>query len=143
MAVRLFSELVYGVNLNSNFLSNYRKERKLPDVLSIVDVWEIIVGIDNIKHKTIISLIYSCGLRTSECVNIKIRYIDSERMLIKVEQPKGIKDRFVPLSEKCFLYYGNITKHINRNYFLFEGQIKDSYSTRIIQAILKAAVIKK
>lgn len=142
MAVRLFSELVYGVKLNSIFLSNYRKERKLPDVLSVDEVCKIIAGIENIKHRTIISLIYSCGLRISECVKLKIKDIDSERMLIKVEQSKGSKDRFVPLSGKMLSLLREYYKTYKPKLFLFEGQIKESYSTRSIQAILKAAVLK-
>jgi site-specific recombinase XerD len=142
IAVKLFSELVYGIKLNSNFLSNYRKERKLPDVLSIDEVSKIIAGIKNIKHKTIISLIYSCGLRISECVNLKIRDIDSERMLIKVEQSKGNKDRFIPLSNKMLLLLRDYYKDYKPKEFLFEGQVNSFYSARSIQAILKAALAK-
>ncbi len=142
MAVRLFSELVFGIKLNINFLSNYRKERKLPDVLSIEEVKSIIENIDNVKHKTIISLIYSCGLRISECVNVKINDIDSKRMLIKVVQSKGNKDRFVPLSNKMLLLLREYYKEYKPKEFLFEGQFEKYYSARSIQAILKNALAK-
>lgn len=142
MAVRLFSDLVLGLKLHCDFLSNYRKERKLPDVLSIEQIKSIINSIDNLKHKTIISLIYSCGLRISECVNIKIKDIDSDRMLIKVVQSKGNKDRYVPLSNKMLSLLREYYKVYKPKNFLFEGQVKESYSARSIQVILKAALAR-
>jgi len=142
MAVRLFSELVYGIKLHSNFLSNYRKERKLPDVLSIEEIKQVIDSIENIKHKTIISLIYSSGLRISECVNIKISDIDSKRMMIKIVQSKGNKDRYVPLSNKMLLLLREYYKEYKPTEFLFEGQVQKYYSVRSIQAILKSALVK-
>lgn len=142
MAVRLYSDLVWGLRLHSNFLSKYRKERKLPDVLSIEEIKQVIESIENLKHKTIISLIYSCGLRISECVNIKIKDIDSDRMLIKVVQSKGNKDRYVPLSNKMLLLLRNYYKVYEPKHFLFEGQKKDFYSSRSIQAILKAVLAR-
>lgn len=95
MAVKLYPEIIFKQNLNSDFLRGYRKERKLPDVSSIEEIKKVIDCIKNLKHKTIISLIYLCGLRISECVNIKISDIDSKRMMIKIVESKGNKDRYV------------------------------------------------
>ncbi|BDQ03591.1 MAG: integrase [Ignavibacterium sp.] len=142
MAVKLYSEIVFGVKLNSNFLRGYRKERKLPDVLSIEEVKSIINCIENLKHRTIISLIYSCGLRISECVNLKVKDIDSKRMLLRIEQSKGNKDRFVPLSDKMLALLREYYKVYKPNEFIFEGQFEKYYSTRSIQAILKRALRK-
>jgi site-specific recombinase XerD len=142
MAVKLFSELVLGIKLNSNFLSHYRKERKLPDVLSIEEIKQVIGSIENLKHRTIISLIYSCGLRISECVNIKVSDIDSKRMMTKVVQSKGNKDRYVPLSNKMLLLLREYYKDYKPKEFLFEGQIEQYYSVRSIQSILKSAISK-
>lgn len=140
MAVKLYSEIIFNQKLNSDFLKGYRKERKLPDVLSIDEVKAVIDSIDNLKHKTIISLIYSCGLRVSECVNLKIKDIDSKRMLIRVEQSKGNKDRFVPISNKMLLLLREYYKEYKPTEFLYEGQFEKFYSARSIQAILKKAV---
>lgn len=142
MAVRLYSDLVLGLKLHSNFLSKYRKERKLPDVLSIEETRTVINSIGNLKHKTIISLIYSSGLRISECVNIKVKDIDSKRMLIKVVQSKGNKDRYIPLSNKMLLLLRDYYNAYHPKHFLFEGQVKESYSARSIQAILKTSLAK-
>lgn len=142
MAVKLYSEIIFKQNLNSDFLRGYRKERKLPDVLSIEEIKQVIDGIENLKHKTIISLIYSCGLRISECVNIKISDIDSKRMMIKIVESKGNKDRYVPLSNKMLLLLREYYKEYKPKEFLFEGQFKKFYSARSIQTILKSALAK-
>ncbi|KAF0153056.1 MAG: Integrase [Ignavibacteria bacterium] len=142
MAVRLYSEVIFKQNLTSDFLRGYRKERKLPDVLCIDEIKTIIEKIDNLKHKTIISLIYSCGLRISECVNLKVSDIDSKRMMIKIVQSKGNKDRYVPLSNKMLLLLREYYKEYKPKEFLFEGQIQKYYSARSIQAILKTALAK-
>jgi len=142
MAVKLYSEIVFGIKLNSDFLRGYRKERKLPDVLSIEEIKTIINNIENLKHKTIISLIYSCGLRISECINLKIKDIDSKRMLLRINQSKGNKDRFVPLSDKMLALLREYYKVYKPTEFIFEGQFEKYYSTRSIQAILKRALRK-
>ena len=142
MSVKLFSDLILRIKLHSNFLSHYRKERKLPDVLSIDEIKLVIDSIENLKHITIISLIYSCGLRISECVNVKIKDIDSKRMMIKVVQSKGNKDRYIPLSNKMLLLLCEYYKDYKPKEFLFEGQIEKYYSARSIQAILKSAISK-
>lgn len=142
MAVKLYSEIIFKQNLTSDFLKGYRKERKLPDVLSIEEIKSIINCIENLKHRTIISLIYSCGLRISECVNLKIKDIDSKRMLVRIDQSKGNKDRFIPISNKMLLLLREYYKEYKPTEFLFEGQFAKYYSARSIQAILKQAVKK-
>lgn len=142
MALRLYSELILGKPLKNNFLNRIKRPKKLPDVLSIEEVKQVIDSIDNLKHKAIISLIYSCGLRISECINLKVSDIDSKRMLIKIVQSKGNKDRYVQLSPKLLellrAYYLEY-KPINH---LFQGQTKDEYSAKSIQNVLKKALQK-
>ncbi|NMB83555.1 MAG: tyrosine-type recombinase/integrase [Ignavibacteria bacterium] len=142
MAVKLYSEIIFNQKLNSDFLHGYRKERKLPDVLSIEEIKQVIDCIENLKHKTIISLIYSCGLRISECVNIKISDIDSKRMMIKIAESKGNKDRYVPISNKMLSLLREYYKQYRPKEFLFEGQVQKYYSVRSIQSILKSALAK-
>ena len=142
MAVKLYSQIIFNQQLNSDFLHGYRTERKLPDVLSTEEVKSIINCIDNLKHRTIISLVYSGGLRLSECVNLKIKDIDSQRMLLKIDQSKGKKDRFVPLSNKMLFLLREYYKEYKPSEFIFEGQFEKYYSARSIQAILKKAVTK-
>ncbi|MGK0469248.1 MAG: integrase/recombinase XerD [Clostridium sp.] len=76
-----------------------KKEYKLPNVLSFQDVTKILVALKNEKHKTILFLTYSAGLRIGEVIKLKSQDIDSQRMLIHVIQGKGKKDRYTVLSE--------------------------------------------
>ncbi len=116
---------------------------KLPTVMSMEDVVRILNAIDNVKHKIIISLIYSTGLRLKEVVNLKLTHIDSRAMCIKVVAGKGKKDRFVALSEqilpslrKYYLQYKPVE-------YLFNGTKKGSpYSSRSVQHILKSTLCK-
>jgi len=142
MAVKLYSEIIVNQKMNSDFLHGYRKERKLPDILSVEEIQKIIECIGNLKHKTIISLIYSSGLRISECINLKVKDVDSQRMLLKINQSKGKKDRFVPLSAKMLTLLRDYYKEYKPKEFLFEGQFEKYYSARSIQSVLKNALNK-
>ncbi len=142
MALRLFSELVLGKKLNNDYLKGIKRKSTLPDVLSIQEVKDVIDSIENLKHKAIISLIYSCGLRISECINLKIADIDSKRMLIKIVQGKGKKDRLVQLSPKLLELLRSYYKQYNPKEHLFQGQFKDEYSAKSIQNVLRKALDK-
>lgn len=119
-----------------------KKEKKLPEILSTDDVKNILDSILNLKHKTLITLIYSAGLRVGEALNIRANDIDSKRMLIHIKSAKGKKDRYTLLSanflELLRLYY----KTYKPKDYLFEGQKGGLYSTSSAQNILKKAAKK-
>lgn len=142
MALKLYSELVLGRILKNDYLKRIKRKSTLPDVLSIEEIKQVLDSIDNLKHKAIISLIYSCGLRISECINLKNIDIDSKRMLIKIVQGKGKKDRLVQLSPKLLDLLRDYYKEYKPKVHLFQGQSKDEYSARSIQKILKKALEK-
>jgi len=77
-----------------------KKPRKLPTVLTQEEIWKIINAADNVKHRLILMATYSAGLRASEVIALKPEHIDSERMLVKVVDGKGRKDRYTLLSVK-------------------------------------------
>jgi len=77
-----------------------RKPRKLPQVLPMEEIWDIIHATNNLKHKMILMTTYSAGLRASETIRLKTENIDSKAMLIKVEDGKGQKDRYSLLSKR-------------------------------------------
>jgi len=92
----------YGTVLKREFvyeIKRPKKDKKLPVVLSREEVSQIISSITNIKHKAIIMLIYSSGLRVSEVVKLRVEDIDAQRKLIYVRNAKGRKDRYTILSE--------------------------------------------
>lgn len=74
-------------------------EKKLPVLLSQKEVMKILNYLQNQKHRTILYLTYSAGLRVSEVVNLKLENINFDRMLIHIVQAKGRKDRYTILSE--------------------------------------------
>lgn len=116
---------------------------KLPAVMSAGEVKQIITSIKNIKHKTIISLIYSTGMRLSEAAHLKMENIDSKTMKIKVVDGKGKKDRFVPLSAQLLqelrLYYLQYKPQV---YLFNSSKAGAKYSVRSIQHILQQVLIK-
>lgn len=97
-------KLLFGEVLKSKIeiseIDRPRPERRLPNVLSKEEVKAILQATSNIKHKAMLSLIYACGLRRSELLNLKLTDVDSKRGLLIIRNAKGRKDRVVPLSEK-------------------------------------------
>lgn len=139
-AIKMFFNGLLRKNYQLNYLFPDRYERKLPDVLDKSEVQQIIQSIQNLKHRTIISLIYSAGLRLNEVIEMKVNDIDSKRMLIKVRQGKGNKDRYVMLSEKMLSLLREYYKAYKPKEYLFEGQKGGKYSTRSIQAVFQQAL---
>jgi integrase/recombinase XerD len=79
-------------------MSPVRKEQKLPQVLSVEEVTRLLKATSNLKHRAALSIAYGAGLRASEVTHLKITDIDSERMIIRVQQGKGRRDRYAMLS---------------------------------------------
>ena len=94
---------------------------------------------ENLKHKTILCLAYSGGLRISEIVNLKIRDIDSKRMVITLRQAKGKKDRQVMLSEKLLIMLRVYFKEYRPKQWLFEGYGGEQYSVRSVSKVMEHA----
>jgi len=79
-------------------MSPVRKEQKLPRVLSVEHVARLLQAVTNLKHRAALSIAYGAGLRASEVTHLKIADVDSERMILRVEQGKGRRDRYAMLS---------------------------------------------
>lgn len=116
-----------------------RKEHTLPDVLSRNEIKAMLAATTNIKHKCIIGLIYSCGLRRSELINLKINDIDSERLQIKIKNAKGKKDRYTHLSESLLSMLREYFKEHHPQHYLFNGEFGQSYSATSVQKVIKQA----
>ncbi len=119
-----------------------RKPVYLPTVLSAKDISELIRVTNNLKHKTILLLIYSGGLRLGELLNLRIGDIDSEAMKIHIRQAKGKKDRYIMLSEKTLSMLRNYYKKYQPHDFLIEGQKGGKYSPTSVQSVFKTALKK-
>lgn len=112
-------------------------ETKLPSILSKQEVNKLLYVTQNLKHKTILTLIYACWLRLAECTHLKISDIDPENMTLKIQQAKWKKDRYVPLSSKLLYILRDYYKEYKPKQYVFEWQSWGPYSERSIQQIMK------
>lgn len=141
-AIKFYYERVLKGDRKIYLLDRPRKEQKLPVILNKEEVKEILNCIDNIKHKAIVMLAYSAGLRLGELVRLKIKDIDSVQMQIRVEQSKGNKDRTTILSVRALEVLRKYFQQYRPKEWLFEGADGGQYSSRSIQMIVKDAVKK-
>lgn len=141
-AIKLFFKIIHDSKMVTEELHRPKNAKTLPNVLSKEEAFKLIDLTSNLKHKTLLALIYSAGLRISEAINMKITDIDSQRMLIHVKNAKGKKDRYTLLSNKVLgLLKEYYTIYKPKNY-LFEGQYGEQYSSRSAQAVLHQSAKK-
>jgi len=119
-----------------------KKQLILPKALHITEVKSLLENTENLKHNTILKLIYGMGLRVSEIINIKIEHIDSKAMRVFIVRGKGKKDRYVNLPESILPQLREYYKTYKPKEYLFEGQYGGTYSVRSIQLLFKEAVKK-
>jgi integrase/recombinase XerD len=140
-AAKLFFKTIRGSVLITEQLDRPRSEHKLPDVLSKEEISRILQALINQKHRTMLSLIYACGLRRGELLNLKPENIDSTRHLILILNAKGKKDRVVPISDKVINMLREYYKNYRPKIWLFEGQNGgEQYSETSLQKVLKMAI---
>lgn len=125
-----------------------KKEKKLPDILSQEEVYRILNSTTNLKHKSILMLVYSAGLRVSEVVRLRIADIDSLRMVIHIRDAKGKKDRYTLLSKTALETLRLYFRCYRPREWLFEGDKPNSHITertaqRVFETASKKARIKK
>jgi len=138
-AIKFYYERVLGGHRKVYLIERPRHEKKLPTVLSVEEVSKAIQTVTNIKHKAIIMVIYSGGLRISEAINLKIKDIDTKRMQIFIRDAKGRKDRYTLLSKKVIPVLREYYKEYKPKEWLFEGAAGQQYSESSIGAIVKKA----
>ena len=141
-AIKFYYEKVLGESRKFYYVDRPRREKTLPVVLNKEEVTKMIKLTDNVKHKAILMLIYSAGLRISEAINLRIEDIDSERRLIHIKGAKGKKDRTSLLSDKTLVFLREYYKLYVPKEYLFTGQYGGKYAATSIQKIVKAAAKK-
>jgi integrase/recombinase XerD len=120
-----------------------RREHRLPNVLSKEEVKAILAAPVNLKHRAMLSLIYACGLRRSELLNLKPADVDSNRKLLIIRQGKGNKDRVVAISEKTIGMLRDYYKAYRPKVWLFEGQVSgEKYPEESLAKVLKNSCAK-
>jgi integrase/recombinase XerD len=142
-AIKLFFKIIKDSKIEIDKVHRPKREKTLPNVLSKEEVKAILEAHGNIKHKAMLSLIYSCGLRRSELLHLKFSDIDSKRGIVIIRQSKGKKDRIAPLSLKILIMLRQYYTTYKPKFWLFEGQyVGEQYSEKSLQSVLKQALQK-
>ena len=142
-AIKLFYQVERDMKLEIEKVHRPKRAKKLPNVLSMAEVKELVEAPTNLKHRAMLSLIYSGGLRCGELLKLKPVHIDSERSLIFIASGKGKKDRIVPLSGRLLPMLREYYRYYRPKVYLFEGQRPgEPYSEKSLQSVLKQALAK-
>ena len=141
-AIKLFYNICLNQKEKFKYIPYARKENKLPIILSQDEVQRMFSVCDNIKHKVILALLYSVGLRVSELINLKWIHIDRSRMVINIIAAKGKKDRQVPLNDKLIPLLEKYYHHYHSKEYVLNGQVEAKYSSRSVGEIMKQLATK-
>jgi len=146
-AIKFYYEVVKGMPHRFYDIRRPQKKHKLPVVLSKKEVQRLFMVCKNIKHRCIIGLLYSAGLRRSELLNLKVQDIDSDRMCIHVKNAKGGKDRISILSKSLLTDLRKYYRQYRPKTFIVEGIKGQSYSGcsvgKVVDRMAKRANIQK
>jgi len=136
-AIKLFYSYTNNSFLDLDKLDRPKKEKRLPEVLSIDEVKSILFSVKNMKHKTLLSLLYSCGLRIGEAISLKVTSIDFSRKLLHVKSGKGRKDRYIPISPTMIVLFEKYLYQYKPKLYVFEGRSSPQYSAVSARQVLK------
>jgi integrase/recombinase XerD len=141
-AIKFYYEVVLAMPNRFYSIPRPFKKQQLPKVISQHEVSLIIKNTNNLKHKCIVSLLYGAGLRRSELINLKLVDIDSQRMVIAINNSKGGKDRLTILSETVLNDLRTYFKQWKPKIYLFEDATGGMYSAESVAKIIKSAASK-
>jgi len=142
-AIRFFYRNVLRVEWNVEHIPYQKTGTRLPVVLSGEEVIALLDAATNLKHRAILMTLYSAGLRTGEAIHLRLEDIDSQRMMIRVEQGKGRQDRYVMLSRKLLETLRRYWLMSRPDPWLFPGQVPSSPITyRSVDRIFACAKAK-
>lgn len=136
-AIKKFYEICLNQKHKFKNIPYARVEKKLPIVLSKDEIQRMFDVCDNIKHKTILSLLYACGLRVSELINLKWSNIDRSRMIINIQKGKGNKDRHVMLPQNLLSLLEKYYHEYKPKEYVLNGQNSLQYSDRSVLQVVK------
>ena len=141
-AIKLFYRNQTDSRLIPDDLERPKKSRKLPDVLALDEVKSVLGLTTNLKHRTLLSLLYACGLRIGEALKLQVSDIDKKRNFMHVRSAKGAKDRYVPVPERMIALLNKYIESYAPEHFLFEGQNGGMYSAVSARQVLKRSLQK-
>jgi integrase/recombinase XerD len=142
-SVKKFYSHIYRVEMDPGRIERPRGWRRLPNVLSKDEIKQMLGSITNDKHRLMLSIIYACGLRRSELLNLKPDDIERSRGLLRIRMAKGYKDRIVPISTRTIEMIDDYIQRYKPVNYLFEGQnAGEQYSASSLEKVLKRACQK-
>jgi len=136
-ALNSFYKITIGMPAKVAKIPYPKSEKKLPIVLSQDEVQRMFNVCENLKHKVILALLYSCGLRVSELINLQWKNIDRSRMIINILAAKGKKDRQVMLPELLIPLLENYYRAYKTKNYILSGQFSEQYSARSVGEVMK------
>jgi len=136
-AIKKFYDVCLGQKEKFKYIPYARKDGKLPIVLSVDEIQSMFTACENTKHKVILALLYSCGLRVSELINLKWQHIDRSRMIINIIQAKGNKDRQVMLTPQLIPLLEKYWNEYKSKEYVLNGQFGIQYSDRSVGEVVK------
>jgi site-specific recombinase XerD len=140
-ALKIFIVFYPHTKINDLVLERPKRSRKLPNVLSQEEVLSIIQNTKNLKHRAIIALIYSCGLRISELINMRLTDFHIERKQLIVKNGKGRKDRYVSLADSFLPLLSNYYYSYKPTIYFVEGQNGGKYSAESVRQFLRKSCL--
>lgn len=141
-AIKLFKAFYPTCKIDELQLKRPSKSKFLPTVLSKEEVIDLIRYTKNLKHRAILAMIYSAGLRISELLHLQLKHIDIDRRQIIVKNSKGRKDRNIILAESFIPLLHNYLTSYNPQLYFVEGKPTQPYSAESIRAFLHKATKK-
>jgi integrase/recombinase XerD len=142
-SVKKFYGKIYESVIDPGKIGRPRTRHQLPNVLSKEAVKQMLSSITNEKHRVMLSLIYACGLRRSELLQLIPDDIERGRKLLRIRQSKGFRDRIVPVSDKTIEMVDTYVTRYKPQRYLFEGQYRgEMYSPSSLEKVLKTACEK-
>lgn len=139
-AIKSFYEITVGMPLKLEKIPFSKRDKKVPKIIEENEIQSMINVCSNLKHKTILCILYACGLRIGEVINLKIEDIGTDT--IDIILAKGRKDRIVPLPENLKNLIEKYISEYNPKIYLFNGQFDLQYSERSINQFLKEIAVK-
>jgi site-specific recombinase XerD len=141
-AIKTYYTITGKGRVDPEYFERPRRSRALPKVFSKEEVTRILNSSGNMKHKMLLWLIYSCGLRRSEVTGLKLTDLDRERGILHVREGKGRVDRVVPVSGKVWDKLDEYFSGYMPREYLFEGQTGGRYSSESVYRVFKVALFK-
>ncbi len=147
-SIKFYYEIVLGMPNRFYSIERPRKQKQLPKVISKEEIFKIMENTNNIKHRCIVGLLYSSGLRRGELLNLLVTDIDSKRMIVNILNAKGNKDRYSVLSPSILRDLKTYYREYRPLKYLFEGASGNKYSGSSVINIIdtaakKAGIMKK